>query len=163
MVTRMIDAQNGGGELDLIAPPLMGPLEIGFLAGLFEGEGYIDTSRVRMNITSTDRDTLEFGYSMCQFGHINGPYWAKKSTKEFWSWDITDGRQIARFLCAIVSLMSERRREEIQKAAEVLAVRSKHSECLLCGKRIETKMRKNTTKYCSSTCRVAEWRSRKSN
>lgn len=140
---------------------IMEPVEIGYLAGLIDGEGYIETNRVRLNVTSVDLDILDRAQSMCEMGHINGPYMAQKSTKPFWSWDVTDGHELARLFCAITPLMSSRRRLKILEAAETLAVRSKPSQCLWCGERIETKMRKNTTKYCNSTCRVNEWRSRK--
>lgn len=129
-----------------------------YLAALIDGEGYIDSRRPRISISSTDLDILERAQEFAGMGNIVGPYMGEKSTKEYWEWNVTTVQDVARLACAIAPLMSNRRQEKLLELAEALSLRTKPVHCLSCDALLDSKMRINAAQYCNSTCRSRKWR-----
>lgn len=97
---------------------------IGYLAGLIDGEGYIKVHKhgVQISVISTDYDIIERAHDMSGIGTIQGPYFNKNRVKPNWRWCVSPKKDVARLLCAITPLMSERRRmTQILPAAEYIS------------------------------------------
>lgn len=134
-------------------------LTIGYLAALIDGEGSIKTHKTGCNLTlsSTDLDIVERAQAWSGMGRITGPKWAKKSTKPFWRWQVSDRSDLVRLLLAIAPIMSERRRiTQILPAVEyLLAHVSKPKECANCGEwfhKIGWSTANLLSRFCSKSC-----------
>lgn len=115
----------------------MKDLELGYVAGLYDGEGStsVRTNRVQVRIGSTDKDILEKVLVFTDVGSINGPF-KLESGKLNWVWNLTDKEQVVEFLSSIYPLVSMRRQERITEALEFLIDRINKSkkECWYCDK-----------------------------
>lgn len=101
-------------------------------AGLFEGEGCIHAKkggkrqdgsrpphRPCLEIKLTDEDVLRRFHGIVGTGYINGPYWATKSTKPYWTWAAYN-KAAYPALEVILPYLGSRRR---QRAWEVFGAR----------------------------------------
>lgn len=103
----------------------MTPFDIAWLAGIIEGEGSftIRPGGVQLKVAMTDRDVVERMHAVAGVGFVNGPYISKRGNrKPLWRWDVHRSPDVARILLAIAPLMGERRRGQIEAAADKLAV-----------------------------------------
>lgn len=101
-------------------------VDIAWMAGIIEGEGCITYSSskkyngVKVEVAMTDKDTIEKLAEVSGIGHIR----ARKvvpGTKPAWAWYVHKGKDVARLLCAISPMMSERRRAKILEVADRLS------------------------------------------
>jgi hypothetical protein len=106
----------------------MTQVEIGWLAGLFEGEGTISIPRstpkksrsgVALRVVSTDCDVIERVRDVTGVGYVYASM--PPLRKPYWTWVVQLKRDVARLLLAIYPLMGTRRQHKIAEAAEVLA------------------------------------------
>lgn len=105
----------------------MTDLELGWVAGLFEGEGSVvltkiknrkDSYRVMCVVSSTDKDVITSFTKIVGFGKMNGPYKPSVSgRKEKYTWDVQNQRDCLKFLQIVENLLHERRKS---KASEVI-------------------------------------------
>lgn len=111
----------------------MTQLEIGWVAGIIEGEGSFavrsktnpttgNTSRSgQIQVAMTDPDILRRLAEVTGVGHVNGPY-VRPTDKAHWKplyhWTVSRKSDLARILLAIYPLLGERRK---QRVAAVLA------------------------------------------
>lgn len=97
-------------------------VEVGWAAGIFEGEGCItmhDVSRGKMGswqvfVTMTDRDVIE-RLALVLGGSAQGPYKPphyKDHYKPFWRWQVQDRRKINDVLTLLYPHLGHRRREK---------------------------------------------------
>jgi hypothetical protein len=101
--------------------------QIGWAAGLFEGEGsiYIDRADERRNggrlgialsLASTDEDVIRHFHDCIGSGRVFGPYTSAKSTKPYWMWKLRNAEKVAEVAATLYPLLSRRRREQIDLA-----------------------------------------------
>jgi hypothetical protein len=99
----------------------MTDLELGWVAGLMEGEGCFYSKRTKSLVTriivgSTDKDVLDKLASICG-GKVGGPYLADKRVKPFWNWNIW-GRKAYELMKLVRPLMGSRRQNKIDAVVE---------------------------------------------
>jgi hypothetical protein len=96
--------------------------DIVWAAGLFEGEGCISTParnnlKQRMvYIGMTDKDVMERFVSVVGYGNLNGPKWAKNSTKPLWQWSVEKRSEVLRILKMFLPHLGIRRAEKAIEA-----------------------------------------------
>lgn len=103
--------------------------EIAWAAGLFEGEGCVYIAKqsckwrdgekkfqVKLEIKHTDEDVLQRFHAIIAVGNIVGPYWAKKSTKPFWSWTSAAVADVAYIASLFFPYLGYRRRAKLKEA-----------------------------------------------
>ncbi len=105
----------------------MTDLELGWVAGLFEGEGSIvltkvknrkDSYRVMCVVSSTDKDVIESFTKIVNFGKMNGPYKPSDSGRKLrYTWDVQNQKECLKFLKLILPQLHSRRSV---KALEVI-------------------------------------------
>lgn len=139
-------------------------LTIGYLAALIDGEGHIKRGKVgvMLSVTSTDFDIVERAYLMSEIGTIQGPY-KLKSGKERWMWAVTKKSDVARLLCAITPLMSERKRlTQILPVAEYLSNHIPRVKiCVVCGTEFIPEEGSQLRKiYCKQACNRKAYKAR---
>lgn len=90
------------------------PVNIAWLAGLIEGEGYIAKSKVFLRIRMTDEDVVK-KCMMFKIGYLRGPVEgnSKKNKKPIYEWTVTRKQWFVEILNAIYEHMGERRKERI--------------------------------------------------
>lgn len=141
-------------------------LTIGYLAALIDGEGHIKTSKteVQVSVTSTDYDIVERALKMSGIGYINGPY-PLKSGKCRWNWSISDRRDLARLLLAIVPILSERKSQQALNAADYLFDHIARSRsCSECGTMFQPSSWRGAArraKYCAPKCNKSAFNRRR--
>jgi hypothetical protein len=109
----------------------MSEIELGWLAGIFEGEGTIvlppaQRRHVTMSLNSTDRDVIERLVAVTGVGHIYGPFANDHQTavmsasgkKPIWRWTVSRRAEVARLLLAMYPLLSDRRQKRVQDAVQ---------------------------------------------
>lgn len=111
------------------SPRPLSPLELGWLAGLLEGEGSIElrTGGFRIKLTMTDEDVVRRCLQLTGEGYVSGPYrHSKKGTehhKPFWCWSVGDRAGVCRIALAVYPLLGDRRREKLATGAVDLKLR----------------------------------------
>jgi len=90
------------------------PINLAWLAGLAEGEGYIGKNKVFFRIRMTDEDVVR-RCMMFDIGHIRGPVEGDpdRNHKPLYEWTVTRRQDFIEILLAIYSLLGIRRRAEI--------------------------------------------------
>lgn len=87
------------------------PYELGYVAGIIDGEGCIRLPRFYqpdVKVKMTDLDVLERCRATTGVGRISGPY-TPEGCKPQWTWYVC-GRDAAALLMTIYPLLGERRR-----------------------------------------------------
>lgn len=136
---------------------MMDQVDIGWVAGIIEGEGTI-CSRPRKNgstyveVLMTDEDTIQRLHSITEMGHKRGPYF-RENRKPFWVWHVADSSDVARLLGAIYPIMSQRRQEVIGQAVEHLSLISKKNLPRACQGCEIVLVKAQRRKFCSVKCR----------
>lgn len=97
----------------------MNHLEIGWVAGILEGEGSFHSKEnfLQVRCTMTDLDTINklrevTGIGTFSTWHRNGK---EPNRKDAYNWTVSKRNDIIHLLCSIVPLMGERRRTQIDK------------------------------------------------
>lgn len=92
-------------------------LTLGWLAGMFEGEGTIFArgSATQVSINSTDKDIIERLHKVTGIGNVHFINYTKKNPewKDQWRWLISRKDDSRDFLYAIYLLLGQRRRARI--------------------------------------------------
>jgi hypothetical protein len=110
--------------------------ELGWIAGLFEGEGSFSVrqhnskhgaklyeyKRSIAQVKSTDEDVIRTLHSLVGLGAVWGPYWSKGSTKPYWQWAITNTTEYAFFCLLIGNYLHDRRFKQMMKVAEEMGI-----------------------------------------
>lgn len=95
------------------------PYELGYVAGIIDGEGYIRRPScgrtIEIKVKMTDLDVLERCKRITGVGSISGPYVPSNGNKPQWTWAI-GARDSAALAMTIYPLMSDRRQERIREA-----------------------------------------------
>lgn len=112
-----------GPHEDLACVNELSDSELGWVAGLLEGEGSFSESykRVRVQVYSTDEDVVRRIHALTGLGNVTGPY-ARRATniavrsqpKPIFCWVARVGSE--RLCEAVFPLMGERRQGQILKA-----------------------------------------------
>jgi hypothetical protein len=97
------------------------PINLAWLAGLAEGEGYIGKNKVFFRIRMTDEDVIRRCMMFC-IGHIRGPVEGDvaRNRKPIYEWTITRRQDFIEILLAIYSWLGIRRRAEIDGCFAVI-------------------------------------------
>jgi len=92
-----------------------GDLEIGYLAGLLDGEGCFKLAKgqIVVEVTSTDKDIVERALDYSGVGVLYGPYGPTKGGKDIWRWQVGKHREVVRLLIAVLPCLCARRRERV--------------------------------------------------
>lgn len=150
-------------------------LAIGYIAGIFDGEGCFITGSLRgyvrahATITSTDLDILEHTqWCMGGMGQIHGPYEDKrKSRKLKYQWTLGKAEDLYKLIITIFPYLCDYKQQRAIKCLEVIeSNRPKPKPCLQCGtnflpcKNGDSFVRSNG-KYCSLQCGQINRRNRK--
>lgn len=97
-------------------------LNLGFVAGILEGEGYFSTlgrnAGSRVGVKMTDLDVLERLQAITKIGTINGPYIPAADNhgkKPYWTWSVSKQTDAAALMMTVFPLMSERRKCRIEE------------------------------------------------
>lgn len=98
----------------------MNEVEIAWLAGIIDGEGWFDCMEkegripaVRIGVESIDLDLLQQCHSFSGMGIVSGPRFRGEDRKPIWTWRVGKRRDVFRLLLAIAPLLSNRRRARI--------------------------------------------------
>lgn len=139
-------------------------LTIGYLAGLYDGEGHCGVSKhqAMLTIDSTDEDIVTRAFHMSGVGKIYGPYFSKRvNEKPIWRWRITSNKELVRMLTAITPLLCERRRQQLIPVIEWLYTQiPRPKSCARCGEEfLPTGKSGNLINriYCSQHCNYGAW------
>lgn len=101
---------------------VMDAAQIGWLAGIIEGEGSIrvrsNNSNVEIVVKMTDEDVVRRLQQVTGVGSILGPFKRDAIRKPQWTWSCSNRRDVARVLLAIYPLMGVRRKARIAQAVE---------------------------------------------
>lgn len=100
--------------------------ELGWLAGIIEGEGYISIRNqnnrwpsVAIGVNMTDEDVLCSVLRITGYGKIVGPY-KKGTNKPIWTWQSQTRDDVADILYTLLPFMHERRSLKIIEALAVI-------------------------------------------
>lgn len=102
----------------------MTPVEIAWLAGLFEGEGCIawnGPNGVTLMLSMTDGDVVRRIREVTGVGTVIGPIEKGGVRKPVWYWSAGKKGEVLRLLIAMAPLLGERRRERALEAADRLS------------------------------------------
>lgn len=107
---------------------MMSQVDIGWLAGLIEGEGCVHRKRnfkpkyplskyapsPIIAVQMVDEDIIRRLAEVTGVGNIRGPYCSKTALgkQPRWDWRVAKKRDVARLLLAIYPLLGQRRREQ---------------------------------------------------
>ncbi len=105
----------------------MNNVELGWVAGLHEGEGSCIVIRngtgrlyAKVSLGSTDLDVLEKLQALVG-GNIHGPFRLENPRhKPYWNWSLTDTRGAAIYMEAVYPLLCERRQGQIDAVRSAL-------------------------------------------
>ena len=136
--------------------------EVGWLAGLFEGEGCISMDKLgkaRAQLCSTDRDVIEKFARIVRVGCIHPQ--ARKESRELpqrrpiWTWGVYEQGAVRYFIELLLPHLGERRS---QRAREALAAidayeQSRQRFCVHCGKPFLAS-KAALQWYCERTCTI---------
>src|SRR5690349_10947882 len=104
-------------------PRLMDGVDVGWLAGLFDGEGWFQSRNqgrgITLAIENSDLDLLERVALVTGEGHISGPR-IRGNRKPMWLWQVTDWAGSVRLLLAIYPLLCQRRQESVARMMPIL-------------------------------------------
>lgn len=135
----------------------MTDLELGYLAGLFDGEGSTTiqrraNNRVHVRIGSTDLDIVEKALSYTKMGAIGKPR-RLPSGKQCWVWSVTDQEDCFFILGQMMPLLSKRRQIKAKEAISILEIKitNRRKSCWYCGAEFNTTTRPNA-ECCSKPC-----------
>lgn len=106
----------------------MTPVELGWLAGLLEGEGTFTLltqrdrrkARALVRLEMTDEDVVRKAHAIAGVGSV-GEY-HREGYKTSWWWQVARQEHVAQLLQAIHSLMGKRRAERIAECLLVAVV-----------------------------------------
>lgn len=101
----------------------MDPGDLGYLAGIFDGEGWIVTNRktaVSLNIAMTDFDVIYKLHDQTGIGSIEGPFTTKKGKKLQLKWVVRKQEELTQLLHLIMPFLCERRNVRAHEALEIL-------------------------------------------
>ena len=102
----------------------MNDMELGWLAGFFDGEGWIASRNngrgITLAIENSDLDLLERVLQYTGEGHISGPRTRSPKRKSTWTWQVTDWPGSSRLLLAIYPLLSDRRKARVLELMPIL-------------------------------------------
>ena len=102
----------------------MRDVEIGWLAGLLEGEGHFCVHREkhgRIEVVTTDEEIARRLQSVTGAGRVNGPYAAHGfGTKPQWRWRVNRRDDVSRIFAYTFALMGARRREQMRRVMDAL-------------------------------------------
>lgn len=96
-----------------------------YLAGLYEGEGYVGTyiskldsskRNLQLSISMTDKEPLLRVSITTGFLGLNGPKIRPPSTKEIWTWNVNTRYQVEDLYNAMRPYLSPRRIKQFHKA-----------------------------------------------
>jgi hypothetical protein len=107
----------------------MSQADIGWLAGIVEGEGSFKTNGrtgIALEVAMTDQDVVQRLQDVTGVGRVNGPYWAKKSTKPYWTWTVGKKAALARLVLAIYPLLGSRRQGRVADLLDRFSFRPIH-------------------------------------
>ena len=93
--------------------------DLGWLAGLLEGEGSFGANRTRnyypkIQLGSTDRDVVERAHAIAGVGTLNGPY-SRGVNKEVWCWNVAAQADAAGLMMTLYPLIGLRRQARIRE------------------------------------------------
>lgn len=135
----------------------MNDLEIGWVAGIIEGEGTICSRPSSMGsnyveVSMTDEDTIQKLLNTTGFGNVRGPY-KRDNKKLFWIWHVADASSLSYLLDTIYPLMSIRRQEKIKECRDNLVrklINQMPKPCKKCGELFTTI---HGAFFCSKLCK----------
>ncbi len=92
-------------------------VRLAWVAGLFEGEGWIGVrgGRPTLQVVSTDEDVITRLAEWTGVGHVTGPH--KGTVKPTWHWKVTKRDDAGQLLERLIPLLCKRR---AQRAREVV-------------------------------------------
>lgn len=143
---------------NLPVPKQWTDIEIGYLAGIIDGEGSIGIrpGNIDIDVTSTDHDICDRIQRYSGVGVINGPYLDKREgNKKVYVWTLARREQLYALLQAIYPHMSLRRQDKINEALELL--NQSLNRIVICkGCSTEFTTAKGHQKYCNEVCRGSD-------
>lgn len=132
------------------------PLQIGYIAGLVDGEGCIAKSHGRplLTVTVTDKDIIERLVAYSGLGTVLGPYKYRSNEKQLWRWNVGKRDDLLMILQAIRPHMCARRVAKIDEALDILnGSIVTESKCRHCSVIFEPdRFKDGRQKYCSPAC-----------
>jgi len=93
-------------------------IDLAWLAGLFEGEGYIGIKRGRLVLvlSMTDKDVVQRAHTIAHVGVMYERKQRTKTGKQVWMWTVTRIEHAAGLAMTLYPLLGERRRQRIKEA-----------------------------------------------
>lgn len=138
----------------------MNDFEIGYVAGIIDGEGYIGIKKtktgnldVSMKVTSTDEDIIDKMIAFTGVGTKNGPYEPTETKKKpYWGWHIQKMRDIQFVLTLVRTVMSQRRQERIEEVLNIISLKLERIiACPVCDNKFFPAA--HNSRFCSPKCR----------
>jgi hypothetical protein len=105
-------------------PGIMTGIDIAWITGIFDGEGCIffhTNNSVALSVSMSDEDVIRRFHEIVQCGTVRIEPINNNRTKHQYKWQASKKRDVARLLCAMAPLLSNRRREKAFEAAERLS------------------------------------------
>ncbi len=102
------------------------PINLAWLAGLFEGEGcvYMRTvhgkkmNRIVLQIAMTDEDVVRRAHAIAGVGFVVEHSRRTKTGKRVWNWRVTNAEHAAGLAMTLFTYLGERRRKRIEQLLE---------------------------------------------
>jgi hypothetical protein len=99
---------------------MINTVDLGWLAGLLEGEGCFrarnsgfTNDTITISVTMTDEDVVRKAHEIIKLGTVSGPYLIK-SGKSIWIWQCSSRKEVPQILMTIYPLMGKRRQTRIK-------------------------------------------------
>jgi len=114
----------------------MKPEQLGWVAGIIEGEGSISTTAVQkignvyiyplIKVTMTDEDMVRRLHEWTGLGRVSGPFSppSRGDNKPHWDWNVNRIAHVEALLTAIWPFLGERRREQAARLRGRVAERT---------------------------------------
>lgn len=112
----------------------LSPVEIGWLAGIIDGEGTLYANAglhaARISVGMTDEDTINKLLDITGVGCINTSQ--RGNYKRLYTWTVSNRNDVMHILASITPLLSNRRREKVAELAEIALTKVRSRKKTFC-------------------------------
>lgn len=148
----------------------MTPLDLGWVVGMFEGEGSISIgtkrNEIAMAMCSTDEDVVRRFHNLVSCGTVVGPHSTNGNKDQFtWRSSTNDSERLLRlFLPLLGNRRAARATEALQARQDYKDLCTQERICPQCNTSFRPSYNLGAFKkvYCSKTCKWNKWNSTRS-
>lgn len=147
--------------------PIMNPADIGWVAGIIDGEGTIcarpkSRGSRYVEVSMTTEESILQLKEITGMGHVRGPY-PKDRKKPIWIWHVADSRELVRLYLAIYPMLTiEDKKQRIADSLDNMSqVIEKWGDRPCIGCAVTFSPTSPWKKYCSKYCLKETYRTEK--